>query len=235
MDAQIPPAKMARFSDDGIVLFFTQYFSFLLNLFQYFCFFPLMPFVSIWWWVGTLSMAAPSVGLGLGLGSGLGSGKSAFTFLQLQELEHQALIFKYMVAGVPVPYHLVLPIWKSVVSSAGGIYKHFPSCKWYALSSPFLFFLLLLFLVWFTVYLLPLWYISSSIDLVFLSLGFFFFHLGFYFLLVCMFGFVLVTWVFYFPAFVGLELFWWHWVFIFLLFVCLDLFWWHGGVFYFSF
>ncbi|KAJ8626509.1 hypothetical protein MRB53_019816 [Persea americana] len=82
---------------------------------------------------GMLSMAAPSVGLGLGLGSGIGSGKSAFTFLQLQELEHQALIFKYMVAGVPVPFHLVLPIWKSVVSSAGGIYKHYPS--WLGCSS----------------------------------------------------------------------------------------------------
>ncbi|CAN6466493.1 unnamed protein product [Victoria cruziana] len=58
---------------------------------------------------------APPVGLGLGLGPG--TGQSAFTFLQLQELEHQALIFKYMVAGVPVPLHLVLPIWKSVVSS----------------------------------------------------------------------------------------------------------------------
>ncbi|CAA6663385.1 unnamed protein product [Spirodela intermedia] len=30
-------------------------------------------------------------------------GKSAFTFLQLQELEHQALIFQHMAAGVPVP------------------------------------------------------------------------------------------------------------------------------------
>ncbi|KAK1327011.1 Growth-regulating factor 12 [Acorus calamus] len=51
--------------------------------------------------------------LGLGLGLGVGPGKSGFTFLQLQELEHQALIFKYMVAGVPVPFHLVLPIWKA--------------------------------------------------------------------------------------------------------------------------
>ncbi|XP_058104688.1 growth-regulating factor 10 isoform X1 [Magnolia sinica] len=70
---------------------------------------------------------APSVGLGLGLGSVFGNGKAAFTFLQLQELEHQALIFKYMMAGVPVPFHLVLPIWKSVVSSAGGVYRHHPS------------------------------------------------------------------------------------------------------------
>ncbi|KAJ4956557.1 hypothetical protein NE237_013340 [Protea cynaroides] len=74
---------------------------------------------------------SPLIGLGLGLAPGLNHGKSGFTFLQLQELEHQALIFKYMVAGVPVPLHLVLPIWKSVVSSFGGvnggIYQHYPS------------------------------------------------------------------------------------------------------------
>ncbi|KAK1262605.1 Growth-regulating factor 12 [Acorus gramineus] len=64
--------------------------------------------------------------LGLGLGLGLGSGKSGFTVLQLQELEHQALIFKYMVAGVPVPFHLVLPIWKSVAGSS--YHNHHPSC-----------------------------------------------------------------------------------------------------------
>ncbi|KAK1274324.1 Growth-regulating factor 12 [Acorus gramineus] len=63
--------------------------------------------------------------LGLGLGLGLGPGKSGFTFLQLQELEHQALIFKYMVASVPVPFHLVLPIWKSVAGSS--YHNYFPS------------------------------------------------------------------------------------------------------------
>ncbi|XP_077246600.1 growth-regulating factor 10-like [Tasmannia lanceolata] len=73
------------------------------------------------------TMDAPSIGLGLGLGPGIESGKSGFTFLQLKELEHQALIFKYMVAGVQVPSHLVLPIWTSVVSSVGGVYKHLPS------------------------------------------------------------------------------------------------------------
>ncbi|CAN6480303.1 unnamed protein product [Victoria cruziana] len=65
-------------------------------------------------------MASP---VGLGLGLGLSSGQSAFTFMQLQELEHQALIFNYMVAGVPVPLHLVLPIWKSVVSSPIGMFQ----------------------------------------------------------------------------------------------------------------
>lgn len=71
----------------------------------------------------------PSVGLGLRLGS---TAKSAgFTFLQLQEFEHQSLIYKYMAAGVAVPFHLVLPIWKSVASSSlnsAALYKHYPSC-----------------------------------------------------------------------------------------------------------
>ncbi|XP_068636120.1 growth-regulating factor 12-like [Aristolochia californica] len=79
---------------------------------------------------GVFSMAVPSVSLGLGLGP---SWKSAFTSLQLQELEHQALIFKYMVVGVPVPFHLVLPIWKSVVSSAEEMYKQQPA--WLGCSS----------------------------------------------------------------------------------------------------
>ncbi|URE40849.1 hypothetical protein MUK42_17253, partial [Musa troglodytarum] len=49
-------------------------------------------------------MAAPSplmLGLGLGLGRGVGASKPVFTFMQLQELEHQALIYKYMAAGLP--------------------------------------------------------------------------------------------------------------------------------------
>ncbi|RRT85565.1 hypothetical protein BHE74_00001899 [Ensete ventricosum] len=71
-------------------------------------------------------MAAPSsslmLGLGLGLGRGSGAAKPVFTFMQLQELEHQALIYKYMAAGLPVPVHLVLPIWKSVAASSFGAY-----------------------------------------------------------------------------------------------------------------
>lgn len=81
---------------------------------------------------------SPPIGLGLELGRGsgdmLGCTKSCgFTFLQLQELEHQALIYKYMEAGLPVPYHLVYPIWKSVACSLGGLtagaYQHHPGCK----------------------------------------------------------------------------------------------------------
>ncbi|PIA49853.1 hypothetical protein AQUCO_01300537v1, partial [Aquilegia coerulea] len=73
-----------------------------------------------------------SVGLDLGLGSNtIKHGKSTFTFLQLQELEHQALIYKYMAAGIPVPSHLVLPIWKSLGNTyAGtGIYPTFLGCR----------------------------------------------------------------------------------------------------------
>ncbi|RZC57673.1 hypothetical protein C5167_004968 [Papaver somniferum] len=61
------------------------------------------------------------------------NGKSVFTFLQLQEFEHQALIYKHMAAGVPVPFHLVVPIWKSLASSFGslhsGLYPSFMGCK----------------------------------------------------------------------------------------------------------
>lgn len=37
-----------------------------------------------------------------------------FTAAQYKELEHEALIYKYLVAGVPVPSNLVLPIRRGV-------------------------------------------------------------------------------------------------------------------------
>ncbi|TKY67898.1 Growth-regulating factor 5 [Spatholobus suberectus] len=51
-------------------------------------------------------------------------GRSPFTVSQWQELEHQALIFKYMVAGLPVPPDLVLPIQKSFDSISHGFFHH---------------------------------------------------------------------------------------------------------------
>ncbi|ESW03481.1 hypothetical protein PHAVU_011G017700 [Phaseolus vulgaris] len=48
----------------------------------------------------------------MGLSNGY-YGRSPFTVSQWEELEHQALIFKYMLAGLPVPHNLVLPIQKS--------------------------------------------------------------------------------------------------------------------------
>nr|XP_043613704.1 growth-regulating factor 12-like [Erigeron canadensis] len=43
-----------------------------------------------------------------------------FTFMQMEELKLQALIYKYIEAGLPVPSHLILPIWNSVLASLAG-------------------------------------------------------------------------------------------------------------------
>ncbi|KAF8380793.1 hypothetical protein HHK36_028287 [Tetracentron sinense] len=56
-----------------------------------------------------------------------------FTASQWQELEHQALIFKYLMAGLPVPPDLVLPIRKSFESMSARFFHH-PSmgyCSFY--------------------------------------------------------------------------------------------------------
>lgn len=58
--------------------------------------------------------------------------RSPFTVSQWQELEHQALIFKYMVAGLPVPPDLVLPIQKSFESISHSFFQH-PTCKFFSL------------------------------------------------------------------------------------------------------
>ncbi|XP_076948927.1 growth-regulating factor 5-like [Bidens hawaiensis] len=47
-------------------------------------------------------------------GGGISGYRPPFTPVQWQELEHQALIYKYLVAGVPVPYDLVVPIRRSL-------------------------------------------------------------------------------------------------------------------------
>jgi hypothetical protein len=58
-------------------------------------------------------------------GTGMGTGmRSPFTVSQWQELEHQALIFKYMMAGLPVPPDLVLPIQKSFESISHRFFHH---------------------------------------------------------------------------------------------------------------
>lgn len=66
------------------------------------------------------------------MNSGSGGGgtgmRSPFTVSQWQELEHQALIFKYMMAGLPVPPNLVLPIQKSFESISHRFFPH-PSSK----------------------------------------------------------------------------------------------------------
>ncbi|XP_047323750.1 growth-regulating factor 3-like [Impatiens glandulifera] len=47
-----------------------------------------------------------------------------FTPSQLQELEHQALIYKYMVAGAPVSSELLIPILQSLDSSSPRFFHH---------------------------------------------------------------------------------------------------------------
>lgn len=59
-----------------------------------------------------------------------GGGRPPFTASQWQELEHQALIFKYMMAGIPVPQDLLLPIRKSFESMSSRFY-HYPSSMSY--------------------------------------------------------------------------------------------------------
>ncbi|PON37782.1 Growth-regulating factor [Trema orientale] len=53
---------------------------------------------------------------------------SGFTSAQLQELQHQNIIYRHIVARLPVPPHLVVPIWKSVASTLGAsFYNLYPS------------------------------------------------------------------------------------------------------------
>ncbi|KAG6478287.1 growth-regulating factor 4-like isoform X1 [Zingiber officinale] len=56
-----------------------------------------------------------------------------FTAAQWQELEHQALIYKYLTAGVPVPPELLIPIRRSF-EALPGRYWHHPAlayCSYY--------------------------------------------------------------------------------------------------------
>ncbi|XP_044407474.1 growth-regulating factor 3 isoform X4 [Triticum aestivum] len=49
---------------------------------------------------------------------------ATFTAAQYEELEQQALIYKYLVAGVPVPPDLRLPIRRGFDSLASCFYHH---------------------------------------------------------------------------------------------------------------
>lgn len=65
---------------------------------------------------------ANHIGMGMGMHAGGGvmqGSRICFTQSQWQELEHQALIFKHMLANVPVPAELLIPIRKSVCELAG--------------------------------------------------------------------------------------------------------------------
>ncbi|KAL0920684.1 hypothetical protein M5K25_009844 [Dendrobium thyrsiflorum] len=53
--------------------------------------------------------------------------RQPFTAAQWRELEHQALIFKYLVAGVPVPPDLLIPIQRSLEALPSRFYHHYPA------------------------------------------------------------------------------------------------------------
>lgn len=87
----------------------------------------------------------PSINLGLQIGTNSAGSRnertsvvrrsveSILTTGQLQELEQQVLIHKYLAAGLRVPTHLLVPIWKSAARTLGsnvnGIYERHRSCK----------------------------------------------------------------------------------------------------------
>ncbi|KAL8114513.1 growth-regulating factor 12-like [Apium graveolens] len=49
--------------------------------------------------------------------NGRSRSKCSFSFLQIEELRDQVLIYKFIESGIPVPHHLLLPICKSVAHS----------------------------------------------------------------------------------------------------------------------
>ncbi|KAK6158474.1 hypothetical protein DH2020_005788 [Rehmannia glutinosa] len=85
---------------------------------------------------GTASTSvALGVGMGIGGGGEVGYGgyRAPFTAVQWQELEHQAMIYKYLVAGLPVPPDLVMPIRRSFEAISARFFHH-PSlgyCSYY--------------------------------------------------------------------------------------------------------
>ena len=54
--------------------------------------------------------------------------RSPFTAVQWQELEQQALVYKYLMAGLPVPPELVVTIQRSLEALSARFFQHSP-CK----------------------------------------------------------------------------------------------------------
>ncbi|KAJ6388770.1 hypothetical protein OIU77_027183 [Salix suchowensis] len=144
MESQAPPSKFARLSNSSMhpTLVFLQAFQSNKSnqpyRSQFFSSFYLLSFTGTRLASGGNvernrrhgESASPPIGLRLELGRGSGSSQRpiisckkhyALTVLQLQELQLQSLIYKYIQAGFPVPFQLVLPIWRSVATSLGGL------------------------------------------------------------------------------------------------------------------
>ncbi|XP_076922081.1 growth-regulating factor 6-like [Bidens hawaiensis] len=63
-------------------------------------------------------------------GAGIIIRNGPFTAAQWQELEHQALVYKYMISGMPIPPHLLFTIKTSLHSSIPHHPPHHPSIGW---------------------------------------------------------------------------------------------------------
>lgn len=55
--------------------------------------------------------------------------RGPFTPSQWMELEHQALIYKYLAANIPVPHNLLVPIRRSITSLYPSAYFGSSTCK----------------------------------------------------------------------------------------------------------
>ncbi|XP_024980214.1 growth-regulating factor 1-like [Cynara cardunculus var. scolymus] len=73
-----------------------------------------------------MSTAAEGGGTVRNNGGGGGGGRYPFTATQWQELEHQALVYKYMISGMPIPPDLLFTIKRSLDSSTKLILHHQP-------------------------------------------------------------------------------------------------------------
>ena len=67
--------------------------------------------------------------MGQSVHNSVSGARAPFTTGQWAELEHQALIFKYMMANVSVPQELLNPIRKSVATMNGLAGHHANNCK----------------------------------------------------------------------------------------------------------
>ncbi|KAG9150481.1 hypothetical protein Leryth_010866 [Lithospermum erythrorhizon] len=80
-----------------------------------------------------MSDTTVSVAFGGGVREVGGYRPPPFTAVQWQELEHQAMIYKYLVAGIPVPPDLVMPIRRSFEALSTRFFNHpsFGYCSYY--------------------------------------------------------------------------------------------------------
>ncbi|KAL3814900.1 hypothetical protein ACJIZ3_016168 [Penstemon smallii] len=54
--------------------------------------------------------------------------ESFFTAFQFHDFSNQILVYNFIASGLPIPFHLLLPIWTSVFNCYGSdIYKRYPS------------------------------------------------------------------------------------------------------------